>query len=149
MPVAHGQQGISWLELYILFGLHGGALDVRSQLTTKAACTRISTLRALGTFKLWAKRVITQCGDTNVHNLYKACKVSQLWLEPPGFTTFVSCFCFLPVLLEEHAFHLIQPCSILGARLREIPCAISEMGCIRYCHANESLGPLRPGGTCN
>ena len=28
MPVVHGQQGVSWLELYILFELHGGALDV-------------------------------------------------------------------------------------------------------------------------
>ena len=106
MPVVHGQQGISWLELFILFELHGGALDVKSQLTTKATCTRISTLKALGTFKLWAKRVITQCGDINVHNLYKACKVSKLRLKPLGFTTFVSCVCFLPVLDHEHAFAL-------------------------------------------
>ena len=94
MPVVHGQQGTSWLELYTLFELHGGALDVTSQLTAKVACTRISTLKALGTFKIWAKRVITQCGDTNVHILYKACKVSKLRLKPLGFTTFVSCVCF-------------------------------------------------------
>ena len=47
-----------------------------------------------------------RCGDTNVHNLYKACKVSKLRLKPLGFTTFVSCVCFLPVLSEEHQFAL-------------------------------------------
>ena len=106
MPAVHGQQGISWLELFILFELHGGALDVRSQLTNEAACTRISTLKALGTFKLWAKRVITQCGDANVLNMCKACKSSNLRLKPLGFSIFVSCMCFLLVLRDEHAFAL-------------------------------------------
>ena len=38
--------------------------------------------------------------------MYKACKSPNLRLKPLGFTTFVSCVCFLLSLSEEHAFAL-------------------------------------------
>ena len=115
-PVPHATQGISWLELFIIFELWGGiAMDTRPQ-TENLSFARMSLKTELANFKKLMKHAIALFLSPDQALLFKPSKVSTFRLGPAGFLSFVPCVRFNVHIDTSDATRVMQ--AVLSMRMQ-------------------------------
>ena len=115
-PVTHGIQGISWLELFIIFELWGGiASDTRPN-SANLSIARASLKVELANFKRLIKHATSLFLPPDQAMLFKPSKVSTFRLGPAGFLSFVPCVRFNVHIDRVDATQLMQ--AVLSMRMQ-------------------------------
>ena len=101
-------QGTTWIELVILFFLHGGTYEDLG-LVGKNGAEKASTIKqVLTAYKLKARRVITHCLNPFSHVFFKPSKIPHLRLRAIGYSNHTPCIGGLPVLSHDQNSFLVR-----------------------------------------
>ena len=115
-PVPHATQGISWLELFIIFELWGGiAMDTRPQ-KENLSFARMSLKTELANFKKLMKHAIALFLSPDQALLFKPSRVSTFRLGPAGFLSYVPCVRFNVHIDTSDATRVMQ--AVLSMRMQ-------------------------------
>ena len=115
-PVAHDTQGISWLELLIIFEFCGGiATDTRQQIENLST-VRKSLKSELSNFKNLVKHAASLFLPPDQAMPFKPSKVSIFRLDPAGFLSFVPCVRFNVHIDSKDAVRVMH--AILSLRMQ-------------------------------
>ena len=110
LPTSGKQQGISWLELFALFELCGGAGDLQSEVNAHSAVARLSTKAALNRFQSLMRQVIDVCLGIQDAMLFKACRVAGRRLSYIACANSHACVMCYPILTDEQMPACLKQC---------------------------------------
>ena len=95
--------GITWLELYVLYALHGGCRDYLVRMKEKPLSKVESLQSALANFKRRIRRVMTSCTDEDDEWQMRTCYAVSNRLDKIAITNKHTAIQGLPILEEEDA----------------------------------------------
>jgi len=99
----NGQQGTSWLELFVYFELRGGLSDDINQCRINQAISRTSLRKSMATFRHYCKLVMNTCMNHVSTTFMAASKSPNLRLRSLGFNCFVPCISSRICIPDDHA----------------------------------------------
>ena len=126
------EQGLTWLELMILFFKHGGNSFQLGLKVKGPAETGHSIRVTLAAFCRITKQVIQVYMEPVARNFFKPSKFPKLRRRPIGYTNHLACIAGLPHLSTAQAEHLTT--QLIGMRTKL---------------TSKSLDSLQQGLSCN